>query len=136
MPDPALTPLAARPIPAAAAPLPVPAPVPLPACAPGAPPLPAIPADELDAGAPADAGDADAGDEDIGRMAEPNTDAGLPALDADDPPPDDEEGGTAELPDLPGSWGVVVAAASRAFTSSGKRFESCAAWETVGSFAC
>ena len=110
MPDPALTPVAARPIPAAAAPLPAPAPVPLPVCAPGAPPLPAIPADELDAGAPDDAGDAEAGDEDIGRMAEPNTDAGLPAPDADDPPPDDAGedagGGTVELPDLPGSLDV------------------------------
>lgn len=119
IPAPALAPPTARLTPDAA-PLPVPA-------AP-APPLPVCEPDTADdgepeAGAPDDAGDADDAGDDIGRIADPNDDAGLPALDAGEPPPPvegaDAAGGIAEVPDFPAatSLPVVLPAVSRAVGS-------------------
>lgn len=134
IPAPALAPPTARLTPDAA-PLPVPAAPapPLPVCA----PVPDTADDgEPEAGAPDDAGDADDdGADDIGRIADPKTDAGLPPLDAGEPAPPvegaDAAGGIADFPASP--CGAEVA--SRALTSSGNRLESCAAWDNVGSSA-
>ncbi|MCV7142912.1 hypothetical protein H7J76_27615 [Mycolicibacterium fortuitum] len=135
IPAPVEAPLSARPTLDVAVPFPAPELAPLPGWAAGVP-VPDTPdGDPDDAGAPEDAGDP--ADEDIGRIADPNTDAGLPAPDELPPPVEgaDAAGGTPDVPALPGSPWEPAVAASLALTSSGNRLESCAALDSVGSSA-